>query len=144
MALFDDLSEGMRKAFLAGVGAVAMGAEKSQELIDDLVKRGELTVEQGKSINEELSRKVRETTESASDELLRSRLRGMTPEQRAEWLARAQKISDDLEAEDAEYEVADEPQDAPADAPADAPETPADVVEDVVEAVDDDPADEEA
>ena len=79
MALFDNLSDGVRKAFLAGVGAVAIGAEKSQELVDDLVRKGELTVEQGKGLNEELTRKVRETAGSASDEMLRARLRIMTP-----------------------------------------------------------------
>ena len=35
------LGEGIRKILLAGVGAVAMGAEKSQELVEELVKKGE-------------------------------------------------------------------------------------------------------
>ncbi len=100
MAFFDDISDGVKKAFLAGVGAVAMGAEKSQELVDDLIHKGELTVEQGKSLNEELTRKVRETADSASDEMLRSKFRGMSAEERAEWIERARKIAEDLEAED--------------------------------------------
>ncbi|MCR5666046.1 MAG: hypothetical protein K6G01_04395 [Eubacterium sp.] len=54
----DKFSEGVRKFFLAGVGAVAVTAEKSQEIINDLVEKGELTVEQGKSMNEELKHKV--------------------------------------------------------------------------------------
>ena len=33
-----DITEGIRKAFLAGVGAVALGAEKTTELVDSLVK----------------------------------------------------------------------------------------------------------
>ena len=45
MALFDDLSDGVKKVFLAGVGAVAIGAEKSQELVEEVVRRGELTVD---------------------------------------------------------------------------------------------------
>lgn len=121
MALFDDLSDGVKKAFLAGVGAVAIGAEKSQELVDDLIRKGEVTVEQGKTLNEELTRKVRdtvkETTDGASDEMLRAKFRTMTAEKRAEWIARARKIAEDLEAEDveavdAEYETADEPETA--------------------------------
>ena len=56
MAEFD-LTEGVRRAFLAGVGAVALGAEKSQELMDDLISKGELTVEQGKALNAELTQK---------------------------------------------------------------------------------------
>lgn len=114
MAFFDDVSEGVKKAFLAGVGAVAIGAEKSQELVDDLIRKGELTVEQGKNLNEELSRKVRETADSASDEVLRNKFRGMSVEERAAWIERARKISDDLEAEDVvEVEVEGEPVDEP-------------------------------
>lgn len=101
MALFDDLSSGVKKAFLAGVGAVAVGAEKSQELVDDLIKKGELTVEQGKVLNEELTRRVKETTAEASEEVLRVRLRAMSPEERAEWLARAARIAEEIAAEEA-------------------------------------------
>ncbi|NLG24627.1 MAG: hypothetical protein GX558_04680 [Clostridiales bacterium] len=36
-----EIQEGVRKAIMAGVGAVAMTAEKSKELIDQLVKKGE-------------------------------------------------------------------------------------------------------
>lgn len=131
MALFDNLSEGVKKVFLAGVGAVAIGAEKSQELVDELIRRGELTVEQGKVLNEELSRKVKETTSDAYDEVLRGRLRGMSPEERAEWIARAKKISEDLEAEDASFEV--EPEEAAEEESEVAEETEVEV-EEVVEA----------
>lgn len=51
------LSDGMKKIMLAGIGAVAVTAEKSKELIDELVAKGELTVEQGKVLNEELKHK---------------------------------------------------------------------------------------
>ncbi|KFI92770.1 hypothetical protein BISA_0462 [Bifidobacterium saguini DSM 23967] len=70
-----DLGEGVRKVLLAGIGALATGYEKSSEIVDDLVKKGELTVEQGKSLNTELKRKVGEALvndankdESAKDE----------------------------------------------------------------------------
>ena len=55
-----EIGEELNKLFLAGVGAVAMTAEKSKELIDALVKKGELTVSQGKELNEELKHKVKE------------------------------------------------------------------------------------
>ncbi|PLS24446.1 hypothetical protein BLI708_04575 [Bifidobacterium imperatoris] len=55
-----DLGEGVRKVLLAGIGALATGYEKSSAIVDDLVKKGELTVEQGKSLNTELKRKVGE------------------------------------------------------------------------------------
>lgn len=43
----DNLGESLKKVMLAGVGALATTAEKSKEILDDLVKKGELTVEQG-------------------------------------------------------------------------------------------------
>lgn len=60
-----DFGDGLRKVFLAGVGALATTVEKSQEIVDDLVKKGELTVEQGKALNAELKRKVAEVKESS-------------------------------------------------------------------------------
>ena len=53
-----DFSESMKKLILAGIGAVAITADKSKEMIDELVKKGELTVEQGKVLNEELKHKA--------------------------------------------------------------------------------------
>lgn len=54
------ISEDLKKVILAGVGAVATTAEKSKEVVDQLVKKGELTVEQGKVLNEELKHDIRE------------------------------------------------------------------------------------
>ena len=56
MADFDLLGDGLRKVLLAGIGALATGYEKSSELVDELVKKGEITVEQGKALNTELKR----------------------------------------------------------------------------------------
>lgn len=49
-----DLTEAAKKVLLAGVGAGALAVEKSSEIADTLVKKGELTVEQGKALNQEL------------------------------------------------------------------------------------------
>lgn len=54
------LSEELKKIILAGIGAAAITSEKSKEVIGELVKKGELTVEQGKVMNEELKHKVSE------------------------------------------------------------------------------------
>lgn len=120
-----DISDGIYKAFLAGVGAVASGAEKGQQVIDDFVKKGQITVEQGKNLNSELTRKVKETFDStvsgASDSVLRSKLESMTPEQRAEY---TKKVADMSAAIDAEGAGAAE--DAVAE---DAPDAAEDVVE---------------
>ena len=72
-----DLGEGLRRVFLAGVGALATGVElgqqsfeKSQQIVDGLVKKGELTVEQGKALNkaQEAKEKAEEKTEGAKEQ----------------------------------------------------------------------------
>ena len=56
----EQFGEGIRKLILAGVGAVAVTKEKSEAVVRELIKKGELTVEQGKVLNEELKRNVKE------------------------------------------------------------------------------------
>ena len=56
----DQLSEGLRKLILAGIGAVAATKEKSEGILDELVKKGELTVEQGRVLNEELKHNIKD------------------------------------------------------------------------------------
>ena len=58
--MLDRLGEDVKKVLLAGIGAAALTAEKSKDVIDELVKKGELTVEQGKIINEELKHDIKE------------------------------------------------------------------------------------
>ena len=60
-----DITEGIRKIFLAGVGAVATTGEAAMKTIADcesfsLVEKGELTVEQGKALNEELKKSAKD------------------------------------------------------------------------------------
>ena len=62
-------SEELRRFFLAGIGAMATTAEKSKEIVDAFVRKGELTVEQGRIINEELKRDVKKTLSQAEDTL---------------------------------------------------------------------------
>ena len=42
----EKLGESLKKLLLIGIGTAAVTAEKSKEVLDDLVKKGELTVEQ--------------------------------------------------------------------------------------------------
>ena len=58
--MLSSLNEDLKKIFLAGLGAAAISAEKSKQIVDELVKRGELTLEQGKILNEELRRNIKE------------------------------------------------------------------------------------
>ena len=57
------LSDTAKKIFLAGIGALALSAEKADELVNSMVEKGELTVEQGKTLNQELRRTVKENRE---------------------------------------------------------------------------------
>lgn len=54
------LGDEAKKIFLAGLGAAAITAEKSKQMVDELVKKGELTIEQGKVLNEQLKHNVSE------------------------------------------------------------------------------------
>ena len=58
--------DGIKKFVLMGIGAAAMTVEKSQQMVDELVKKGELTVEQGKELNQELKRNVKKTIDEAA------------------------------------------------------------------------------
>ena len=102
-----DITDSFRKLFLAGVGAAAMTAEKSQEVVTEFVKKGELTVEQGKALDEELSRKAKEVIDGTSDDALKARMKSMTPEERAAYAAKVAKMAADIEAETVEVEVED-------------------------------------
>ena len=53
------IADGLKDVFLAGVGAMALGAEKTQELVESLIAKGEITVEQGKAINSEVLKRPR-------------------------------------------------------------------------------------
>lgn len=57
------IADGLKDVFLAGVGAMALGAEKTQELVEQLIAKGEITVEQGKAINSEVLKQAQATAE---------------------------------------------------------------------------------
>ncbi|MGI6109763.1 MAG: phasin family protein [Eubacteriaceae bacterium] len=79
-----DLSEELKKVFLAGVGAVSMTAETASKLTNELIKKGEMTVEQGKAINEELKNSLNTSSEPDSVESVLSAAGKLTPEQKQE------------------------------------------------------------
>lgn len=102
------LSEEMKKIVLAGIGAVASTAECSQQLVEKLVKKGELTVEQGKVLNEELRHNIKDvfstdsktssTAETESD--LLEKARQLNPEQRAELQRKLAEMESSIESEE--------------------------------------------
>ena len=66
------IGDGLKKILLAGVGAVAITAEKGSEIIGELVKKGELTVEQGKELNKDLQRNFKDSMDKKESTSTRS------------------------------------------------------------------------
>lgn len=53
----------LKNLFLAGIGSAAYTYEKASKLIDDMVTKGKLTIDEGKDLSEELKRNVKSKTE---------------------------------------------------------------------------------
>jgi polyhydroxyalkanoate synthesis regulator phasin len=115
----EKLGSGLKKVLLAGIGAVAVTGEKSKELLDEMVKKGELTVEQGKVLNEELKHNIKSTVKekvnvkvkTSSPEELDELLDKMTPEQMAllkQRIDEMEKKQEEFEAAETVEDVADE------------------------------------
>ncbi len=88
-----NLGDGFKNIFLAGIGAMAITGEKTKELVDQLVAKGELTVDQGKEINSELKHKAESAMGTARDGALEAYMATLAPEQRAEFAAKAAEIA---------------------------------------------------
>ena len=114
----EKLTDGLKKVVLAGIGTVAVTAEKSKEIIDEMAKRGQQTVEQGKVLNQELKHNIKETVkktvggteEVPTQEALAAMLDKMTPEQIAELKEKLAAAEEAKAAEkaDGEMETAEE------------------------------------
>lgn len=113
------LTDGLKKILLAGIGTVAVTAEKSKEVLDEMVKRGELTVEQGKVLNQELKHNIKDTVKKnvnvsvkpQSAEELEELLDKMTPEQiqaLKSKLAQMDEADVDQEADESVFEDEDD------------------------------------
>ena len=79
----DSFGEELKKLILLGVGAAVTTAEKSKDLIDKLVRKGELTIEQGKVLNEELKHNIKETVKEKYTDALYGSLDKLSKEERA-------------------------------------------------------------
>lgn len=104
-----ELGEGIKKILLAGIGTAAVTAEKSKEVLDELVKKGELTVEQGKVLNQELKHNIKEsvkknvnvTLKPSNPDELKEVLGKMTPDQLAALKEQISKMqAKDVDAEE--------------------------------------------
>ena len=66
----DKIGDGLKKFLLVGIGAAATTVEKSQQIVDELIKKGEITVEQGKELNKELQHNVKKTMDARKADAL--------------------------------------------------------------------------
>ena len=118
-----ELGEGIKKILLAGIGTAAVTAEKSKEVLDELVKKGELTVEQGKVLNQELKHNIKAsvkknvnvTLKPSNPDELKDVLSKMTPDQLAalkEQISKMQAKDVDAEETAEEEEEAEEVEEA--------------------------------
>ena len=83
-----DFSDCMKKVFLAGVGAAASAAESVSDIVGRLVEKGEITVEQGKVLNEEHKKDAKQKAKKH----LFDALEKLSPEERAELKQKLEEI----------------------------------------------------
>lgn len=48
----------LKKIMLAGIGTLALTYEKASSMVDELVQKGQITINQGKQLNEELKKVI--------------------------------------------------------------------------------------
>lgn len=102
------IGDGFKDIFFAGIGALAITGEKAKDLIDQLVAKGEITVDQGKQINSELKHKAAEAAANVRFDVLEARMKAMSPEERAAFAAKAAEIAEAANAADAQAAAAGE------------------------------------
>ncbi|MCD8316946.1 MAG: hypothetical protein LUB61_06055 [Eggerthellaceae bacterium] len=102
-AVSDDITNGIRDIFLAGVGAMAIGAEKSKELVNNLVKQGQITVDQGKKLQQDLGNKAYTATADMRDKFIAEQMKHMSKDERDEFAARVAEMAAAADAEAAEW-----------------------------------------
>ncbi len=89
-----------KNLLLASVGAAALTAEKGSEMVDTLIRKGEMTVEQGKALNQELRHKAQEASaeKEAEKESVEDYVKNLSAEDR-------EKLKKLLDPEESETEA---------------------------------------
>lgn len=93
-----DITDAAKKFFLAGVGAVSVTAEKSKDLVDDLIKQGEISVKQGAVLNKELTKKATEAVNETAKKAIKAHLKSLSPEDRKQFVANINAAARELDA----------------------------------------------
>lgn len=63
--MFDEL----KNILLAGIGSAAYTYEKANKLIDNMVEKGKLTIDEGKDLSQELKRTIATKTKETSEKI---------------------------------------------------------------------------
>lgn len=141
----DDISESVRNLVLAGIGAVATGAEQGQKVVEELVRKGEGIVQHSKVANAELTRNAQDAASQAlhdagetaqktaqeavsgakgviddvMDAALKARLSLMSDEDREQYVQRVSELSEQIVREREERKAQEEAERKAQDAAAD-------------------------
>ena len=67
--MIDNEKSNFEKIIMAGIGAITKTAENAGDLLEELVTKGELSVEQGKALNEELKHEIKESINEAAQKV---------------------------------------------------------------------------
>lgn len=95
-----NLTDTFKDIFLAGVGALAIGAEKSQEVIDQLVQKGQITVDQGKEMTDELKGRAKEATGKTRDEIIKAYLATLSKDERDAFAANIADLASQVDGDE--------------------------------------------
>lgn len=132
-----NIGEGFKNIILAGIGAMAYTGEKGKEIVDQLVEKGEITLDQGRELNEELRRKADDATKGVREGALEAAMKAMTPEERDAFVAKAAEFAKMQNEEAAKAAAEAEEFAAEVEAEVEAvEEAVVEAVEDIAEAVD--------
>ncbi|MER2181411.1 MAG: hypothetical protein ABS899_05060 [Desemzia incerta] len=72
----------LKKLILASIGGVSMTYDKVEEMVEKLASRGQITLEQGKKLSEELMRKGKQKDDSIDKDEVQAILLQMNVAQR--------------------------------------------------------------
>ncbi|MCY6372701.1 phasin family protein [Clostridium ganghwense] len=59
----------IKNIILAGIGSAAYTYEKATKLVDDMVAKGKLTIDEGKELSQELKRTLKDKTKETADKV---------------------------------------------------------------------------
>ncbi len=96
-----DVTDPFKNVFLAGIGALAIGAEKSQEILDQLIQKGQITVDQGKEIASELQSDATAKTAELRDQIIQAQMKTMSKAERDAFSAKVAEMAATVDGDDA-------------------------------------------